>query len=389
MRSPIDAHEIHKAIEKTGFPLEHRVTDQFRKAKWSVISNRYYVDDLDGRARELDLIAFKLHKHEELDVVTAVLIGCKKDASKTWAFLSRPKDPSDPNVDWQPVHVWSDLEPLRSYLRSTEWRSGYVKSDKRAAGFAFDVKRDFFAFQEISPPGQQQKTTRPEAKAPPAKGASANNDTAIFNSITGLLKALDSEMAALPERVPGRKRLYMFNLAVVVDAPMVDVRYGGQGTEAEVHPIDQLLLLSRFMVQRRHFSSQIHFVSSEKVDAFISELDHVAKTNGSYFGRLVGASYGALKTNSSVQSHFAPLVKRRLTFHLNEALRKQGVADKVTELGLSYRTEGATLAIEIDVDETATSTLNDDPDIQKTTAKVLKDICRYSGAFRFDPDIPF
>lgn len=37
---------IEKSIEKTGYVLEHKVATLFEKSKWSVIHNRYYLDDV-------------------------------------------------------------------------------------------------------------------------------------------------------------------------------------------------------------------------------------------------------------------------------------------------------------------------------------------------------
>ncbi len=42
-------------INKTGFILEHKVTEILRKSGWSVISNKYYEDDFGDHFPELDL----------------------------------------------------------------------------------------------------------------------------------------------------------------------------------------------------------------------------------------------------------------------------------------------------------------------------------------------
>jgi hypothetical protein len=125
--APLD--QIPIALEKTGFLLEHAVAEEFRIAGWSVIGNRYYADDIDGTARELDLIAYRATKSEELDVFTGVLISCKKDAEHTWAFMSKEKQAHDPNIEWDPVHFWTDCEPLASFLSDLEWKREYINTD--------------------------------------------------------------------------------------------------------------------------------------------------------------------------------------------------------------------------------------------------------------------
>ena len=39
--------QFAEQIEKTGFVLENRIAQALKAAKWTVISNRYYVDDAE------------------------------------------------------------------------------------------------------------------------------------------------------------------------------------------------------------------------------------------------------------------------------------------------------------------------------------------------------
>jgi hypothetical protein len=47
---PFDVEKVREAIGTTGFNLEFQVSEQFRKAGWGVINNKYYVDDLFVRS---------------------------------------------------------------------------------------------------------------------------------------------------------------------------------------------------------------------------------------------------------------------------------------------------------------------------------------------------
>lgn len=387
MRPAIGSEDIKSAIARTGFPLEHRATEAFRRAKWGVLSSRFYVDDADGRARELDLIAYKVFtsKDKQLEIVTSVLLSCKKDEHNTWALLSRDKHAADKNVDWQPVHFWTDVEPLRTLLESTEWRSSYFAEDARASAFALNVTRDVFAFQQIGPPKEPQRVTRADAKAAPSKGATPQNDTAIFNSVTGLLKALDSEILALPDRMKDRKRVYVFSLAVLVDAPIVEARHSGE--RCEVREVDELLTLARYMVRRRHFNAQVHFVGADKIEWFIGELDHLVEVNARYFSRKLPEAFKAIETNDAVRSYFSKLLLRKLKFWLNLAIEREGIKDRVTDVHLTH--QDGVLKIELDVDQRAIDFLNGHRDTLETTGKTLANFCRYAGSWKFEESIPF
>ena len=61
--------KIVEALSKTGFPFENTVSEQFLGSNWNILGNKYYVDDVDGRAREIDLIAYKVRKVEGIELV--------------------------------------------------------------------------------------------------------------------------------------------------------------------------------------------------------------------------------------------------------------------------------------------------------------------------------
>jgi len=381
MSKNISVDDIKIALSGTGFSLEHTVTEAFRSAGWGVISNRYYVDDTEQKARELDLIAYRVSNVNEVEMVTTVLVSCKKDTQNVWAFLSRQKPSADANHDWQPVHSWTNVEPLNTYLGSTDWKTKYVSADKRIREFAFDIQRDVFAFQQIRP-SSPTKT----ASVPPTKAATPQNDTAIFNAVSGLLKALDFEMNALKERAANRKRLYVFFLAVVVDAPLVDVQYTKKGI-AEVRDLDHLLHLARYMVRQRHFNALVHFVSAEKLRWFVSELEHIAIASSKMFGGFVDESFKAFASNKAVQEYFAPLLAERLIRSLNSSLYVNKIKKSIAELEFSMRKD--VLLVETDLDPEAAKFLDEDVDVRKTVAKTLKAIARYSGAFAIKPSFFF
>lgn len=364
--APLDA--IPKALEKTGFLLEHCVAEEFRASGWTVISNRYYVDDVDGRARELDLITYKVSQSDELDVFTVTLVSCKKDAVHTWAFLSKDKPTVDPNLDWDPIHYWTDSEPLASFLGSEEWRKDYVESIRIISPETFIVRRNVFAFQLIS-----------------ADGTAPKNDSPIFDSITGLLKALDHELGALPNRARGKKRLYLLNLVTVVDAPLVDVQY--QGNVGVAGEIESLTHLARYMVRKRELSAQVHFVRSDKVSELVHSLSQLADHNFKHMRSLIARSFEAVRTSRKVREYFAKRLDARLRWQFVSALKDHGIDESISSFQLQY--SGDVLRIEIDVEESSAKALDTDAKIRAVVKKALLDIVRYDGPFAIEWDIPF
>ena len=368
MRKAPPLDKIPLALEKTGFLLEHLVSEEFRKSGWSVIGNRYYVDDVDGKARELDLVAYRVTKSDDLDVFTGVLVSCKKDAENTWAFMSKDKPPHDPNVDWEPVHYWTDLEPLASFLSSCEWRKDFFHSNAAIHKALFMDTRNVFATQLVSPDGNAPR-----------------NDKPIFESITGLFKALDHELTALPSRAKGKKRIYLFSLATVVEAPLVDVRYNGKSGKAI--EVDHLTHLARYMVRKRELSAHVHIVRSDTIKAFVGTLSALAEHNSSYMTSLVGKSFKAIRTSQKVRAQLAKMLEFRLRWRLNRILQQHGLGQEISSVSLSYAKDE--LSIDIDVDESSVAALNEDSEARRLSSEILKSVARYDGAFHFEIDVPF
>jgi hypothetical protein len=358
--------EIPKALEKTGFLLEHVTAEKFRSAGWTVIGNRYYVDDVDERTRELDIVAYRVKKSDDVDVVSVVLISCKKDAEHTWAFMSKEKPSTDPNLDWEPVHYWTDCEPLASYLSTATWRSSYIHSNPEVYASMFNATRNIFAFQQVSSNGQSPK-----------------NDRQIFDATTGLLKALDYELGALSHRAKQRKRLYVFTQIAVVDAPLVDVQY--HGTEGTAIEVSRLLHVARYMVKKRELSAYIHFIRSDQLGSVVEDLGRWEAHNAAHMSMLVTDAYEAIRSNDKVQAFFAKRLQARLIYWVNRALDRLGERDHATQIGLSY--ENGALTIELDSD--GAERLNEDAEIRERAAKLLRDIARYEGPISFEWDVPF
>jgi hypothetical protein len=78
MKQPPYAEEI----KKTGFVLENQVAQTVKSSGWTVISNKYYVDDSEESVREIDLIAYKCTRVQHFDVYTTLIISCKKSEAK-------------------------------------------------------------------------------------------------------------------------------------------------------------------------------------------------------------------------------------------------------------------------------------------------------------------
>jgi len=359
--------KIPQALAKTGFPLELKVANSFRKAGFGVITNRYYVDDVDGKSKELDLIAYKFTKGRDLDVVTAVLTSCKKDSENSWVFMSTKKEGIDPNIESNPLHVWTDCEPLSTFLKNEDWKSLYLQ---RVQGLSelFEATRQVFGMQLTS-----------------ANGDAPKNDRSMFDSISGLMKALDHELSILPKRVAGRKRIYQINLLTIVDAPLVDVSYDA---EPSAMLVDSLSHITSYIVNRSYKFGLLRFASASRIDAEVARYETLSRTNLTAFVEAQDNAYEAIKSNAAVQTYFAAKLLPKVRFIINGALQLSG-DDRITELSIHYDKERSVLVLRVDGDAETIQAANDNEKALDAIRVAVKALSRYEGEVEMEMDFPF
>lgn len=95
--------KVKAEIEKTGFPLEMRVAKLLLKRGYVVRQSIYYLDENEGKPREMDIMAhhnstFVNDFKETVYVRNYLVIECKKNNDKPWVFLSSEKNEGDPNL---------------------------------------------------------------------------------------------------------------------------------------------------------------------------------------------------------------------------------------------------------------------------------------------------
>src|SRR5712692_9028930 len=85
-----------RELEKTGLPLEIEVSELLEK-EWKVSNNQAYIDEDEGKTREIDIFAIhqsetdQLHfvKPPRLFLATDLAIECKRSESNAWVFPTR------------------------------------------------------------------------------------------------------------------------------------------------------------------------------------------------------------------------------------------------------------------------------------------------------------
>ncbi len=360
-------------IEKTGFVLENRIAQQLKAAHWTVISNRYYVDDTEESVREIDLIAYQATKVQHFDVYTTLIISCKKSESNSWALLARDIDLKDPNSDWYPMHAWSNDKSLL-YQLGTEGcaRRYHDESDRLGVTDALKTPDvEVFAFQEMN-----------------KSSGAPQNDKSIFSAVTSLMKAQAYEMGALPQRKKS-PAVYQFNLLSIVDSDLIRLKFTPKDILEE--PINSEHYIARYIIRKRETFSRIRFLRADAFSSALSDYGRLHRANCQWFDKECNAFYAdvledAKSTNvllEDFQKEVAATLSWRLEHYGQKRIQPKSlflIWDKKKSCALVYGPFGAE----------GVQLLSNDKEASSRVAKALEKVFRYTGTFVFEDDeFPF
>ncbi len=360
-------------IKSTGFGLEFSISKSLAKEGWTVINNKYYIDDVQGSAREIDIVAYKVASENGIQVYTVLIISCKKSSENSWALLAKNKNNNDPNIDWSPVTLWSNQKVLKLVLENYEWKNKYISSSKLLNKKLFVPEKHIFAFQELN-----QKSGKPQ------------NDKAIFNSIVTSMKSQNYEITSLNKRKK-EEAIYNFNLVSVVDAPLLRINYGND--EPDIETIDSDLYVGSYIINKQETVSRIHFVKSDVFDSCLSIYNKLHEHNIEQSKIIYGSYFiDCLKDKRKVNL-FKNEFNRELRWDIYTVLKELDPSKYtgVKDVGIEWDKKKSCVAIQVvDVyEDSEVNALNSNIKIKINVKKALKEIYHYTDDFYFDSEIPF
>lgn len=356
-------------IKKTGFVLENRIAQQLKDNGWTVISNKYYVDDSEETIREIDLVAYKCSKVQHLNVYTVLIVSCKKSDANVWALLAREINLKDPNSDWWPVHMWSNDKALNYKFSEPTMAHRYHKrvTELGVAQALAEPSVEVFAYQEMD-----KVSGRPQ------------NDKPIFSAITSLMKAQAYELAALP----GRKKLpsvYQFNLLSVADTELVRLMFDDDKIEAS--DLETEHYLARYIVRKRETFSRIRFIQA---NAFRQTLDDYTRLHGAnckWFAEQVDTFHDGILLDWKRVRVLLEDFTKKIQFEMAMSLKCK-FAD-VPPILITWNKDFQRVDIGVPLTLREIESLNSSQRLHVDVVKAFKSVYRYEGEFLFTEDIPF
>lgn len=369
----MDLKKIEENICKSGFKLEHEISSILRNDGWTLITNKYYLDDNEESVREIDILAYKCKLISKISVFTAIIISCKKSESNNWALLSRDVIKNDPNVDWQPFKGYTNNSAISYFLEKDDWnKSYYNRMLQPCPGIFKQPEVDIFAFQEMS----KEKST-------------CQNDKNIFNSITSLMKAQAYELNSLKaNRVKGEQVFYQFNLISVIDSDLIRIKFGDEKIEASL--IDSDDYISTYILNKKTSTSRIKFLTAKKFEKTLKEYTNLHSENLLLINYLDDLFFKDVLLSREkaklLLPSFREMIKKYLWSPYYSATQE---ILNIDDVDIAWDSRNGEAIVEIDVSRKIISELNDDDTCTKAAKKALREVYRYNGRVYFEESIIF
>lgn len=367
----LDVEKIKAEIQKTGFVLENKVCRLLEENGWNIINNRYYLDDVQEVNREIDIIAYKVQKVEDILYYTSLIVSCKKSEKNLWAFLTKDMNHNDPNINFCPIYNWSNDKVLNFMVepKRIESRVWGMTEEQPHLKFVYGLDKQVFAFQQMN-----NTSYTPQ------------NDKDIYNSIITTIKALEYERNSLSKRKE-TKAIYNFNLLSILDGEMITIHFNDEGETIE--EIDEIKYLNRHIVNKKEAFYRVHFMKYERLNEYIQQLNELHSWHMNFYPSLIKEFYDNI-TEFEDNEGFRLLSKEfeiAIMWLLNHKVNGE---QTISNIELKYDQTYNKLLIGIGnentnfrEEEAIAEILNNDEYVMEVTKSALTRIYKFDGEFEF------
>ena len=255
---PTPKDRLLEAVEKSGFPLELRAAHLLQQFGYEVATNLYYVDQDEGKGREIDIRALRNYKFrgvhdDDLWVRHCLFIQCKRSSKGPWAFFTSPATGydaalTDPLVSGLTTNAkWSE-PPIPTLLQSTHPLGRLVR---RGRSFTEPLKKE---------------------------GTEETIFSALVTAAKATINAVNSSFCA------GYGSVCFYFPVVLLDGELWDVHLKGDGS-LDAEPASRVGF--SFFYQSPNYQQRLlmPIVTWEDFKAFLQDLDKTLELIGAHFQR--------------------------------------------------------------------------------------------------------
>lgn len=353
------------------------VTRMLEASGWTVDHNRYYLSDQSDVFSALDIVAVKSESvgwcDYETEVNTVLLISCKKPNNYAWGLLTRDKHSDDVDVKWVGTSFWTNTSYFRYQMDTQVINHDYLAdlAKSKLQGSTVLADKQIFALQEIDEDSGTQ-----------------NDERRIAESIHELVRARRYEMSILQDQTK-HDTVFNFNLISVVDTKLLEINLMDKALD--IRELREAGYVGKFVLDSGETAAGITFVEAKHFQECLDRYNKIHAANCAYVKRKDQGFYTDIVKDPKRIRYLLRVLSRRI----REALHKQGYLPRVTESrdmriwNIRWDEKYEQLVIDIESSEIRPEVLNGDLELAEMLDKVLLDILRYKGKFRFDLFIPF
>lgn len=367
-----------KAVKESGFPFENHVCMSLKRHGWLIIPNRYYIDDIKGVEREVDILAYKYtyDENENICYYTALIISCKKSEKYKWVFLTRKQDENDININYFPFHFFTDDNRLKYMTDShlSDLEREYKRNIK--VKDIFDFPKSIVSYQVC----EKDKFTKNEP---------------IHDSLITLIKALDYEKKSLKKRTAkaSYRSYYSFNLLSLFYGDMNECIFNDDES-VKCSDVSNINYLNRHIVNNVESFYSVLFATNDVLDSVIDRYDALVECNKKLFPQMISDFYNDIFSSPDkvdlIWDEFVSATSWKMSYLLTEELDSQ-IDAKFSQY------EYIDSRLKLDVEENGRYDNNDiyrvlnnpNSKASKFVKENLESFFRYKGPLTFGLILPF
>ena len=370
----MDEKKLIEAINKTGFPLEYKVSKILEAHNWSIITSRYYVDDISASEREIDIVAYKSMKIDNVIYYTTLIISCKKNQEEYFVFFTKEINKNNPNLQLYPQHFFTNDEQLKFMCEKININKEFSNDIENNTDLSkiYEQEEQILSFQQFD-----KQKFKPQ------------NDKYIYDSIITSIKACEYEKKSLALR-KNTKVFYYFNLLSIVDAEMIKMEFD---KKEKISEINEIKYLNRHIIYATDEFYKIHFININVFDNYLTSYDELAKYIMKYYSDLRNRYYKMIYSDNTFLSLYDKEINDAGLYIVNKTINQEfNVHDIVVNVSTINLDDNYMHMAIIFNDYTRfkeeISFLNKNLEVKKEFSKLLIQYYHYDGELKFE-DIPY
>lgn len=319
----IDQEKLIQEINKTGFTLEYEVSKILEENDWIVNTNRYYIDDVENKPREIDIIAYKKSRADTFikknpdfiqndTIYTILFISCKKESENNiCCFYTKNNKKPNSKVNFITNDKFINILN-KNYELSNKYLENIKNLNNNLSTNIFENENNNIVFgTQIFKEDDKKDIHTNQKNYNNKKSLSKKDDCIIYNSIETLLKSMFYEIKKFEDKKDVNKH-YFINLLTILDIKnMLKIDFDAL---KEIKKIDNIVYNVNYIVYNKEVQSNMNFIhyKNDNFKKILKEYEKLHNCNIYFFSKIKEENYKKIFYNIGYFSTYYKLIKNEL-----------------------------------------------------------------------------